>query len=149
MLLAGLLTGMGCKNFSYVSKDANGGVVQLKAGEEELVVESLKKEYGADIEVLEIVPVDGTGAAFNPNAPDMSMKGTGPLGSLTASSDAGKVQLHFRKKAAAGVTPPGLPPAPTEGNRGFAQAGYKGQPASQTTLPTPQDCDNGMCPTGK
>ncbi len=146
LLSAGLLAGVGCKNFTYVSKDANGGVVQLKAGEEAVVLESLKKEYGTDIEVLEIVPMDQTGAAFNPSTAGMQLSGTGVAGDLTASAKPGKVQLHFRKKPATGTTPEGLPAVQ---DSGLLQTSYPGLGNSPTRLPDPQDCTTGTCPTGK
>jgi len=119
-----LLAGVGCQNFSYKEKYANGGIVEFKAGEEQSVVQKLKQEHG-DIEVVGMTDVSGTApGAFDPNAPVKRMASASKsFTGIFGSGEFGKKQLTFRVKTPTGTTPPGLPPAPNDGD--LMQAGYK------------------------
>lgn len=116
-----LLAGVGCQNFSYVQKDAMGGVIEVKASEKDAALAQLQQEQGA-IEVVMEQPKSKTGGGlFDPNkpvGPSERMTATSGFGSFLANRDEDKVQIQYRKK---GATTPGLPPADDRG--GLTPAG--------------------------
>jgi hypothetical protein len=121
-----VLGGVGCQSFSYVQRNPNGGVIELKASEQEAAIAKLKEQEG-DIEIEQVVMKGKPGQPFDPKAPvqqsdRMAATASSGFGSLFASSDEGKVQIQYRKKAG-GMTPPGgLPPAREDG---VVQTGYQ------------------------
>lgn len=121
-----VLGGVGCQNFSYVQRDAQGGVIELKASEREAVIAKLQEQEG-EIEIENEVPKGKPGGAFDPNAVQpsdrMAATSSSGFGSLMASKDENKLQIKYRKKTPTGVTPPGLPPAPKDD--GVMTAGYQ------------------------
>lgn len=111
-----LLAGVGCQNFSYVQRDAQGGVIEVKASDREAALAKLQQEEGAIEVVMEQPKSKTSGGLFDPNKPvgpseRMAATSSG-FGSLMASRDEDKVQIQYRKK---GTTPPGLPPADNRG----------------------------------
>jgi hypothetical protein len=119
-----VLGGVGCQSFSYVQRDAQGGVIELKASEREAAIAKLRQEEG-EIEIENEVPKGKPGGPFDPNVqPSERMAATSSsgFGSLTASKDEDKVQIKYRKKTPAGVTPAGLPPVKDDG---VMTAGYQ------------------------
>lgn len=125
-----VLAGVGCQNFSYVQRNPSGGVIELKASDQNEVIAQLQKQEG-DIEIETVVPKSQAGGAFNPNdpvRPSERVMAAGGFGSFMAGRDEDKVQIKYRKK---GVTPPGLPPAPKDD--GVKTAGYQSQSQYERT----------------
>jgi hypothetical protein len=128
-----VLGGVGCQNFSYVQRDAQGGVIELKASEREAVIAKLQAEEG-EVEIENEVVKGRPGQPFDPKAvqPSERMAATSSsgFGSVFANRDEDKLQIKYRKKTPTGVTPPGLPPAKDDG---IAQAGYRTNSAYDRT----------------
>ena len=121
-----VLVGVGCQNFSYVQRDAQGGVIELKASDREAALAKLQAEEG-DVEIENIVPKGKPGGAFDPNAPvqpseRQAATATSGFGSLFASKDEDKLQIKYKKKPAMGTAAGGLPKV--QKDDGLAQAGY-------------------------
>jgi len=150
-----LLFGVGCTNLNYLKKSADGGVVQFKTGEEQQVVEKLKKEHG-DIEVLNITDATAvTPGGTDPKAPvrpsDRMLAQQSSATTLFGQSEFGQMQLTYRKAAPKPATPGGLPPAPPDGP--LKQASYTSaydRPVQGSTMnntnragntPAPADAD--------
>ncbi|MCU0705326.1 MAG: hypothetical protein MUF18_15245 [Fimbriiglobus sp.] len=118
------LGGVGCQNFSYVQRDAQGGVIEVKASEREGALAKLRQQEG-EIEIVMEQPKSKPGGPFNPSAPPqmserMASTTTSGFGALTASTD-DKVQIQYKKKPMGMAG--GLPPAPKDD--GLVPAGYQ------------------------
>ena len=121
-----VLGGVGCNKFSYVQKDAQGGVIELKASDREAAIAKLQQQEG-DVEIENIVPKGKPGQPFDPNTPvqpsdRMAATASSGFGSIFASKDEEKVQIKYKKKAM-GTAAGGLPLAPKDD--GLSQAGYR------------------------
>jgi hypothetical protein len=119
------LVGVGCQNFSYVQRDPHGGVIELKASDQEAALAKLREQEG-DIVVENVVPKGKPGGAFDPNTPvqasdRMAATTSSGFGSMFASKDENKVQIKYTKKPMG--TAGGLPLAPKDD--GISQAGYR------------------------
>ncbi len=121
-----VLVGVGCQTFSHVQKDANGGVIELKASDREAALAKLKAQEG-DIVIENEVVKGKPGMPFDPNTPvqasdRMTASTSSGFGSMFASKDDEKVQIKYTKKPM-GTATGGLPLAPKDD--GVAQAGFR------------------------
>jgi hypothetical protein len=129
-----VLGGVGCNKFSYVQKDAHGGVIELKASDREAAIAKLQQQEG-EIEIENIVPKGKPGQPFDPNTPvkpsdRMASTATSGFGSIFASKDEEKVQIKYTKKPM-GTATGGLPLVPKDD--GLSQAGFKTNSAYDRT----------------
>jgi hypothetical protein len=130
------LVGVGCQSFSYVQKDQNGGVIEVKASDREAALAKLKAQEG-DIVIENEVVKGKPGQPFNPNTPvqpsdRMAATTTTGFGSMFASKDEDKVQIKYTKRPM-GTATGGLPLAPKDdgvAQAGFRTSGYDRTPAS-------------------
>ena len=133
------LTGVGCNSLKYEERTPDGGVISFKMGERDQALAQLKKDYGDVAIEAEYDPKSVNGnKLFDPNAPmspSERVVASGPLGTMFASTDDGKMHIKFSKAGGPGTTPAGLPPVPRE--EGVTQAGFKQPQSVGSTLPPP------------
>jgi hypothetical protein len=128
-----LLAALGCAVFAsvgcvssakYVQKNADGGVIELKAGADpQEAAKLIEKHVGKDYEMTVMPGTAGSVAAgsnFNPNA-------TVQAGQTPTTP----TYYQYSRKVPTGTTPKGLPPAPFDGGT-----------IQQTTYQKPSDTQN-------